>query len=119
MGGRRPAHQDRARFDDERELCHCAQDYSDSNNLADEYPERLEELKAIFGEAARAYNVCPLYDDMVQPIGQQQDLLFGDQKEFVDFAPGAARIAGKSSATVKNRAHTIETQIELSGNEAW
>jgi arylsulfatase len=54
---------------------------------------------------------------MIKRIGAQQDRLFGDQKEFVYYAPGAIRIAEKSSAPVKNRAHTIETQIEISGDE--
>ena len=54
---------------------------------------------------------------MIQRLGAQQDRLFGDQKEFVYFAPGAVRIAEKSSAPVKNRAHTIETQIDLKGDE--
>jgi hypothetical protein len=54
---------------------------------------------------------------MIKRIGAQQDRLFGDRKEFVYFAPGAIRIAEKSSAPVKNRAHTIETQIDLKGNE--
>ena len=43
--------------------------------------------------------------------------MFGDRKEFVYFAPGAIRIAEKSSAPVKNRAHTIETKIDLTGEE--
>ncbi len=54
---------------------------------------------------------------MITRLGAQQDRLFGDQKEFVYFAPGAVRIAEKSSAPVKNRAHTIETQIDLQGDE--
>jgi arylsulfatase len=58
-----------------------------------------------------------LYDDMIARITKQQDRLFGDQTEFVYFAPGAVRIAEKSSAPVKNRAHTIETRLELQGGE--
>jgi arylsulfatase len=54
---------------------------------------------------------------MIKRLGAQQDRLFGDQKEFVYFWPGATRIAEKSSAPVKNRAHTIETQIDLQGDE--
>jgi arylsulfatase len=50
-------------------------------------------------------------------LAKQQDRLFGDQKEFVYFAPGAVRIAEKSSAPVKNRSHTIETTIDLTGQE--
>jgi arylsulfatase len=99
------------------ELYHVAEDFSESTNLADKYPKKLEELKKIFDEEAWKYNVYPLYDDMIKRLGAQQDRLFGDQKEFVYFAPGAVRIAEKSSAPVKNRAHTIETKIDLKGNE--
>ncbi|MGI9309267.1 MAG: sulfatase-like hydrolase/transferase, partial [Gammaproteobacteria bacterium] len=102
---------------DEWELYHVAEDFSESTNLADENPEKLAEMVAMFDEEAWKYNVYPLYDDMIKRLGGQQDRLFGDQTEFVYFAPGAIRIAEKSSAPVKNRAHTIETQLELTGNE--
>ena len=102
---------------DEWELYNVAEDFSESTNLADEYPEKLEELVQIFDEEAWKYNVYPLYDDMIQRLGSQQDRLFGDKTEYVYFAPGAIRIAEKSSAPVKNRAHTIETTIDLDGEE--
>jgi len=102
---------------DEWELYHVAEDFSESTNLAAANPEKLQELIEIFDEEAWKYNVYPLYDDMIQRLGAQQDRLFGDQKEFVYFAPGAIRIAEKSSAPVKNRAHTIETRIDLTGEE--
>ena len=102
---------------DEWELYHVAEDFSESTNLAEANPEKLQELIAIFDEEAWKYNVYPLYDDMIQRLGAQQDRLFGDQTEFVYFAPGAIRIAEKSSAPVKNRAHTIETRIDLNGEE--
>ena len=102
---------------DEWELYHVAEDFSESTNLAEANPEKLQELIGIFDEEAWKYNVYPLYDDMIQRLGAQQDRLFGDQTEFVYFAPGAIRIAEKSSAPVKNRAHTIETRIDLTGEE--
>jgi arylsulfatase A-like enzyme len=102
---------------DEWELYNVAEDFSEAHNLAQENPEKLTELIKIFDEEAWKYNVYPLYDDMIQRLGAQQDRLFGDQKEFVYFAPGAVRIAEKSSAPVKNRAHTIETQLDLEGEE--
>jgi arylsulfatase len=102
---------------DEWELYHVAEDFSEAKNLAKENPEKLQELIGIFDEEAWKYNVYPLYDDMIMRLGAQQDRLFGDQKEFVYFAPGAVRIAEKSSAPVKNRAHTIETRIDLTGKE--
>jgi arylsulfatase A-like enzyme len=102
---------------DKWELYHTAEDFSESTNLAEEYPEKVAELAAIFEEEAWKYNVYPLYTDMITRISKQQDRLFGDQKEFVYFAPGAVRIAEKSSAPVKNRAHTIETQLQRDGSE--
>ena len=103
--------------EDEWELYHVAKDFSESTNVADQNPEKLAELVEIFDEEAWKYNVYPLYDDMIKRLGAQQDRLFGDQTEFVYFWPGAVRIAEKSSAPVKNRAHTIETNIDLTGDE--
>jgi arylsulfatase len=102
---------------DEWELYHVAEDFSEHTNLAEQNPEKLAELIEMFDEEAWKYNVYPLYDDMITRISVQQDRLFGDQKEFVYFAPGAIRIAEKSSAPVKNRAHTIETTLDLEGDE--
>jgi len=98
-------------------LYHTAEDFSESTDLAEKHPEKLAELQAIFEEEAWKYNVYPLYDDMITRLAAQQGRLFGDQKEFVYFAPGAIRIAEKASAPVKNRSHTIVTNIDLSGDE--
>ncbi|MEP3114362.1 arylsulfatase [Nisaea sp.] len=102
---------------DEWELYHVAEDFSENVNLASVHPEKLEELKQIFDEEAWKYNVYPLYDDMVKRLTKQQDRLFEGQNQFVYFAPGAFRIAEKASAPVKNRAHRIETTLELQGGE--
>ncbi len=103
--------------DDPWELYHVAKDFSESTDLSEQYPEKLAELREIFDEEAWKYNVYPLNDDMLTRLTKQQDRLFGDQKEFVYFSPGATRIAEKASVPVKNRAHRIETTIQLSGNE--
>jgi len=102
---------------DEWELYHVAEDFSESTNVAEQYPEKLEELQQMFDEEAWKYNVYPLYDDMIRRLAVQQDRLFGDQTDFVYYAPGAFRIAEKASAPVKNRSHTITTTIDLKGNE--
>jgi len=102
---------------DEWELYHVAEDFSESTNLADRHPEKLTELKEIFEEEAWKYNVYPLYDDMLKRLTGRQESLFGDQKEFVYYAPGAVRIAEKASAPVKNRSHAITTTIDLKGHE--
>ncbi len=105
-------------FDEDKwELYHVAEDFSESNDLAEKHPEKLEALKAAFEEEAWKYNVYPLYDDMIKRISAQETRLFGDQKVFTYFYPGAIRIAEKASAPVKNRSHRIETKIDLEGGE--
>ena len=102
---------------DEWELYHVAEDFSESTNVAGKYPEKLDKLQAMFEEEAWKYNVYPLYDDMIMRLAKQQTRLFGDQKKFVYYAPGAFRIAEKASAPVKNRSHTITTSLDLKGHE--
>ncbi len=99
------------------ELYNLNEDFSESVNLADQYPEKLEELKKRWDELAWENNVYPLYDDMVMRIAKQQGRLFGDRKEFVYYSPGAVRIAEKASAPVKDRSHSIETNLNLTGKE--
>jgi arylsulfatase len=103
--------------DDVWELYHVAEDFSESTDVAKEHPEKLAELLEIFDEEAWANNVYPLYDDMIQRMANINNILFGDQKEFIYYAPGAVRIAEKASAPVKNRSHTIETTVEITGKE--
>ncbi len=103
--------------DDVWELYHVSEDFSESKDLAKENPEKLEELKKIFDEEAWKYNVYPLYDDMLKRLNAVNGVLFGDQKEFIYYAPGAVRIAEKASAPVKGRSHRIETTINLKGGE--
>jgi arylsulfatase len=103
--------------DDVWELYNVDKDFSESNDLAKENPAKLEELKKIFDEEAWKYNVYPMYDDMLKRLNAVNDVLFGDQKVYTYYAPGAFRIAEKASAPVKGRSHTIETTINLKGGE--
>lgn len=99
------------------ELYNINEDFSESHNLAADYPEKLDSLKARWDELAWKNNVYPLYDDMIQRLAKQQNRLFGDRKEFTYYYPGAQRIAEKASPPVKGRSHTIETTLNLHGNE--
>ena len=103
--------------DDVWELYHVAEDFSESTDVAAQYPEKLEELKKIFDEEAWANQVYPLYDDMLARLNAVNYVIFGDKKEFTYYAPGAVRIAEKASIPVKGRSHKFETTIDLKGDE--
>jgi arylsulfatase len=103
--------------DDVWELFNVDEDFSESKDLAAEHPEKLEELKALFDEEAEKYNVFPLDVDIMSRLQRQHQRMFGDETEFVYYAPGAIRIAEKASAPVKNRSHSIVTTVDLQGDE--
>ncbi|AFU99858.1 arylsulfatase [Simiduia agarivorans] len=103
--------------DDVWELYNLNEDFSGAVDLADKFPEKLEEMKALFDQEAWKYNVYPLYDDMIMRLSRQQDRQFGDQTEFVFYYPGAVRIAEKASPPIKGRSHIISTQLNYTGVE--
>ena len=99
------------------ELYHIDSDFSETDNLAAKYPDKLEALKKRWDELAWKNNVYPLYDDPVARVAKQQGRMFGDRKVFTYYWPGAQRIAEAASAPVKNKSHTIETTLNLKDNE--
>jgi hypothetical protein len=61
--------------------------------------------------------VYPLYDDIATRVAKQFSRAFGDRKNFTYYWPGAQRIPEAVSAPIKNTSHTIETTLDLKGNE--
>jgi arylsulfatase len=102
---------------DKWELYNVKEDPTESNNLAKKHPEKLAEMKKLWDKEALKYNVYPLYDDMIMRVSKQQTRMFGNKKVFTYYYPGAVSIAEKTSPPVKGRTHTIDTTIDLKGNE--
>ena len=99
--------------DDVWELYHVAEDFSESNNLADKHPEKLEELKKTWDEEAWKYNVYPLYDDIASRLSNVVKQFAPIRDEYVFYPPGAVRIAEPYSPPVKNRNHTLTAYAEI------
>lgn len=99
------------------ELYNLNEDFAETNNVADKYPEKLEELKKAWDKQAWKNNVYPLYDDAAKRLATQFSRAFGDRQTFTYYAPGAKRIAEAVSAPIKNKSHSIETTLDLKGNE--
>jgi arylsulfatase len=99
--------------DDVWELYHVAEDFTESNNLADEYPEKLEELKAAWEEEAWKYNVYPLYDNLQDRFANVASRYAPQRDEYVYYPPGAIRISEPYSPPVKNRSHSLTAYAEI------
>jgi arylsulfatase len=99
--------------DDVWELYHVAEDFTESNNLADEYPEKLEELKVAWDEEAWKYNVYPLYDNLKDRIANVTKKYAPNRDEFIYYPPGAVRISEPYSPQVKNKNHSFTAYAEI------
>ncbi|GAA1779423.1 arylsulfatase [Agromyces lapidis] len=102
------------------ELYHTEVDRSESNDLAAEHPEKLEELKALWFEEAKANNVLPLND--LQIIGNPKDFETFVQMEFHQpappsgqfvYYPGTSEIPERSAANVHGVSYKIAAEVEF------
>jgi arylsulfatase len=95
-------------------------DFSLSNDLSAEHPEKLRELKALFREEAIKNNVYPLDDRSYERFNAKQagrpDLMGG--RTTLVLSDGMAGIMENAFINVKNVSATIEAEVELLGKDS-
>jgi hypothetical protein len=81
--------------------------------------KKYEMKKVVVGLFALAVVFAVTQDVSAQKVKTKAVEGFGGviAEKYIYFAPGAVRLAEKSSAPVKNRSHKIETTIDLKGHE--
>lgn len=92
---------------DDWELYHVAKDFSQSQNIAARYPEKLTELKALFNREAESNNVYPLGGAGF--LSDAKPFPTKDKARF-DFFQGAAMVP-YAQIPKFNRSHTLEAEI--------
>lgn len=94
------------------ELYNIEDDFSESTDLSEENPEKLEELKAAFDEEAKKYDVYPLDDRFVERVvNPNRPSVVRGRTEFT-YLSGSTRIPEGSAPPVYARTHTISTVID-------
>jgi arylsulfatase A-like enzyme len=100
--------------EDTWELYDTNSDWSQAHDLAAEQPEKLEELKALFLEEARKYNVLPLDDRRVERFNPDlagRPVLIRGNSQLL-FA-GMGRLSENSVINVKNKSHSVTAELEI------
>jgi arylsulfatase A-like enzyme len=100
-------------FDDDRwELYRVAVDASECHDLADEHPDKLRELIAIWWSEAERNNVLPLDN---APF----DRMFGEERpehaarpRYV-YYPFAGPVTEEAAVNVRNRSHRITADVDI------
>jgi len=100
--------------DDTWELYDTNTDWSQARDLAAEMPEKLEELKALFMEEARKYNVLPLDDRRVQRFNSDlagRPVLIRDKSQLL--FSGMGRLTENAVINIKNKSHSVTAEIQV------
>jgi arylsulfatase A-like enzyme len=95
------------------ELYDISKDFSESNNVAAQNPDKLKELQADFITEARKYNVLPLDDRFIERSDPRlRPSLIEGRTHFVYYS-GAAHIPESSAANTANTSFTITATIDV------
>ena len=105
------------RFDQDRwQLFHTDEDRSEAHDLAEQHPEKLEELKALWLEEAKKYDVLPLND---LGIFEYRDLEFEIAVPATGkytYYPGTSMVPEASAARTTNASHRILAEVEFTAD---
>ena len=97
------------------DLYNTREDFSLVNNLADQYPEKLEEMKALFMAEAEKYHVLPIDDRVVErtnpAIAGRPDVMRG--RTSLTLYPGMQGMLENTFINIKNRSFSITADIEV------
>ncbi|HEY3841659.1 MAG TPA: arylsulfatase [Acidimicrobiales bacterium] len=102
-----------APFDDDIwELYHVAIDVSETNNLAQEHPERLDELIALWWAEAERNQVLPLDNRILWALVHPKPDARRGRDRFVYFQ-GGAQIPESVAVNVRNRSHALVVDVTV------
>lgn len=95
---------------DKWELYHLDEDFSEADDLAEKYPEKLAELKKLFWEEAEKYQVTPLMGGLASLYGMGPP--HGNRTKFV-YYPGTENIGSGMLPPVFNRSYSIAAEVMI------
>jgi arylsulfatase len=94
------------------ELYDLTKDFSQSNNLADQHPDKVKQMKELFIEEAKKYQVFPLDASVAARIVAPRPNITAGRTEFVYTHPMVGLPQGDSPMLL-NSSYTITADIEV------
>jgi arylsulfatase len=94
------------------ELFNLKEDYSQVRDIAAQHPEKVEELRTVFLQEARKYNVLPLDASVASRIVAPRPNITAGRSEFVYAVPMVGLPQGDSPLLL-NTSYTITAEIDV------
>jgi arylsulfatase A-like enzyme len=100
-------------FDEDRwELYHVEEDPCECHDLAQQHPDRLEELVGRWWTEAAKYNVLPLDNSPFDALFGARPGAGGARARYV-YYPDSGPVPEAAAVNVRNRSHTITAEVEI------
>src|SRR4029077_14839798 len=97
---------------DKCELYNLDEDFSQANDVADKYPDKVRDLTALFGAEAEKYQVLPLLGEMATVWGFPKGL--PEQTKFT-YYNGTENISSGMIPPIYNRSYSISADLDNPG----
>ncbi len=101
--------------EDKWELYNTNEDFSQAQDVAAKYPDKLKELQQLFLDEAEKYNVLPLDDRRVErfvpTISGRPSLMWG--RTSITLYPGMTAMLENATLDIKNRSHSVTADIQV------
>lgn len=100
--------------EDEWELYHVDEDRSESKNLADQYPEKVQELVAAWFEEAETNNALPLDDrTAMEQLTLDRPTSEPPRSRYI-YYPGTSAVPEGVAVSVRGRSYKIIADVDIS-----
>ncbi len=104
--------------DDRWELYDTTKDITESNNLATEYPEKLQELIGLWFYEAGRFNGLPLEDRTAVEVLTSPRPQIGKPRDQYVYYPDCAEVPEAAAVNVRNRSYSIAAEVDVQTPEA-
>ena len=98
------------------ELYNIDDDFSEADDLADKYPDKLKELQALFYSEAKKNNVLPLDGSMAERVDPAIRPSLTRGRTHFEYFDGAVRIPEGSAPEFKNQSWSVAADIDGGNN---
>jgi arylsulfatase len=111
-----PVPLNRGRFDEDRwQLFHTDVDRAEAHDLAEEHPEKVEELKSLWLSEAERYDVLPLNDLGIFEFRALEYTIAVPASGRYTYYPDTSEVPEASAANTINVSYEILADVELTG----
>lgn len=108
-------------MEDEWELYNTDEDRSESHNLADKYPARLQELIALWWMEAGKNNVLPLDDrlpiEILLSLVKERSAMAAPRNTYT-YYPHTLEVPEAAAPNIRNRSYTILAEVDIDAPNA-